>query len=441
MKTSRYNSVYVLPDHKTEKLIFNARTLAMALIENDKLDQYNSFSEKNIPIEDEKFIEDLKAGGFLIDDDVDEESIIRHEQLCARYDNTRMGLVIAPTSNCNFRCVYCYERKVLRTSMMTEETQDAIIDAVKAAANHLEMLSVTWYGGEPLLAVDIIERLSKKFLEICEENNIQYAASIVTNGYLLNRDVVKKLNELKVSRYQITLDGKKEIHDANRPLANGGGTYDIITRNIIDVKDDIPGISLRINTGRHNVQDVKDIFDWVRENHLEDKVFPYLGKITNTDDDDPITSICLTEDEFVRARLNLIRNGTDKFEDVFSVYPNPVRTYCGADRNNVFVIDSDGELYKCWDDIGHLELSVGNIKNGLTLNKTFVSYMSYCAFDDEDCRDCPVLPICMGGCPHRRVFNLPDRCSEFKEHLEEFLKITAEKIISERESRKSNESK
>ena len=65
----------------------------------------------------------------------------------------------------------------------------------------------------------------------------------------------------------------------------------------------------------------------------------------------------------------------------------------GADRNNVFVIDSDGELYKCWDDIGHLELSVGNIKNGLTLNKTFVSYMSYCAFDDEDCRDCPVLPI------------------------------------------------
>ena len=271
-----------------------------------------------------------KLAAFLIDDDVDEESIIRHEQLCARYDNTRMGLVIAPTSNCNFRCVYCYERKVLRTSMMTEETQDAIIDAVKAAANHLEMLSVTWYGGEPLLAVDIIERLSKKFLEICEENNIQYAASIVTNGYLLNRDVVKKLNELKVSRYQITLDGKKEIHDANRPLANGGGTYDIITRNIIDVKDDIPGISLRINTGRHNVQDVKDIFDWVRENHLEDKVFPYLGKITNTDDDDPITSICLTEDEFVRARLNLIRNGTDKFEDVFSVYPNPVRTYCGG---------------------------------------------------------------------------------------------------------------
>lgn len=439
MKVSRYNSVYTLSNEK-EKMIFNARTLALALIENDKLAQYNNFLEEGIPISDQKLIEDLKMGGFLIDDDIDEESILRHEQMRERYDNTRMGLVIAPTSNCNFRCVYCYERKVLRTSTMTKETQEAIIDVVRAAANHLEALSVTWYGGEPLLAVDIIESLSRKFIEICEENHIQYGASMVTNGYLLNREIVRKLNELKVNRYQITLDGKREIHNANRPLANGGGTYDTITRNIIEVKEDVPGIALRINTGRHNVKDVNDIYKWVQENKLEDKVFPYLGKITSTDKNDPISAICLTEDEFVLARLNLIKSGTDQRTDAFSFYPNPVRTYCGADRNNVFVIDSDGALYKCWDDIGHLDLSVGNIKDNIDLNKTFISYMGYCALDDEGCKECPVLPVCMGGCPHRRVFNLPDRCSEFKDHLEEFLKITAERIISERKSRIKDES-
>ena len=138
-----------------------------------------------------------------------------------------------------------------------------------------------------------IESLSKQFIDICEEHHINYGASIVTNGYLLNTDVVKKLNALQVKRYQITLDGKKEIHDANRPLANGGGTFDVITKNLIDVKDVIPSVSLRINTGRHNVNDVQDIYRWVSENGLEEKVAPYLGKITSTGEDDPIMKLSL----------------------------------------------------------------------------------------------------------------------------------------------------
>ena len=116
MKASHYTSVYELTSSDKEKLIFNARTLALALIENDKLDLYNDFCANGTPIQDEKLLSDLKAGGFLLEDDIDEEAIIRHEQLCARYNTNQLSLVIAPTSNCNFRCVYCYERPVLRSS-------------------------------------------------------------------------------------------------------------------------------------------------------------------------------------------------------------------------------------------------------------------------------------------------------------------------------------
>lgn len=354
-----------------------------------------------------------------------------------RYSRSHLSLVIAATSNCNFRCVYCYERSVLRASTMSEATQEAIVKFVESEAPHLESFTVTWYGGEPLLALDIIESLSLKFIDICKKNDIAYGATIVTNGYLLNCAVVEKLNTLYVNQYQVTLDGRKEIHDCSRPLANGGGTYDVITQNLIDVKDVIPSVSLRINTGRHNVDQVHEIFEWVKDNGLSEKVFPYLGKITSTGKEDPTTSMCLNTDEFVEARIKMINGETANLQRN-NFYPTPVRCYCGADSNNVFVIDSDGSLYKCWDDIGHIERAVGNINTNIEYNSTLFSYIQYSAVDDPDCSDCAVLPICMGGCPHRRVQSLPDRCSEFKDHLEEFLLITADNVIKARSKENEN---
>lgn len=437
MKVSQYNSIYDFPSNPSQKLMFNAKSLALALVDCSKVEQYENYCQTHEEIPDEAFLNDLKTGGFLIDDSIDEKAILKYEQLCSRYSRSHLSLVIAATSNCNFRCVYCYERSVLRASTMSEATQEAIVKFVESEAPHLESFTVTWYGGEPLLALDIIESLSLKFIDICKKNDIAYGATIVTNGYLLNCAVVEKLNTLYVNQYQVTLDGRKEIHDCSRPLANGGGTYDVITQNLIYVKDVIPSVSLRINTGRHNVDQVHEIFEWVKDNGLSEKVFPYLGKITSTGKEDPTTSMCLNTDEFVEARIKMINGETANLQRN-NFYPTPVRCYCGADSNNVFVIDSDGSLYKCWDDIGHIERAVGNINTNIEYNSTLFSYIQYSAVDDPDCSDCAVLPICMGGCPHRRVQSLPDRCSEFKDHLEEFLLITADNVIKARSKENEN---
>lgn len=125
--------------------------------------------------------------------------------------------------------------------------------------------------------------------------------------------------------------------------------------------------------------------------------------------------------------------------EVYTIIGMVSRCYCGADSNNVFVIDSDGSLYKCWDDIGHIELAVGNINTSIEYNSTLFSYIQYSAVDDPACSDCAVLPIRMGGCPHRRLQSLPDRCSEFKDHLEEFLLITADNVIKARNKEKEND--
>ena len=166
MKVSQYNSIYDFPSNPSQKLMFNAKSLALALVDCSKVEQYENYCQTHEEIPDEAFLNDLKTGGFLIDDSIDEKAILKYEQLCSRYSRSHLSLVIAATSNCNFRCVYCYERSVLRASTMSEATQEAIVKFVESEAPHLESFTVTWYGGEPLLALDIIESLSLKFIDI-----------------------------------------------------------------------------------------------------------------------------------------------------------------------------------------------------------------------------------------------------------------------------------
>lgn len=67
---------------------------------------------------------------------------------------------------------------------MSERIQDAIIHLVEMHKSNLQALSVVWYGGEPLLAISIIKRLSLRLIQLCKEANISYSAYMITNGYL-----------------------------------------------------------------------------------------------------------------------------------------------------------------------------------------------------------------------------------------------------------------
>jgi len=63
---------------------------------------------------------------------------------------------------------------------MSEEVQNSLIESrIKTIAN----LGITWYGREPLLA------FSDRIIKLCDDNNVNYSASVITNGYLLNSGI------------------------------------------------------------------------------------------------------------------------------------------------------------------------------------------------------------------------------------------------------------
>ena len=69
-------------------------------------------------------------------------------------------------------------------------------------------MKVTWFGGEPLLAPEIVESLSQRLIALADECGVEYDAGFITNGYLLDQDTVDMLARCKVVALQTTLAGE-----------------------------------------------------------------------------------------------------------------------------------------------------------------------------------------------------------------------------------------
>lgn len=436
MKATNYCHIFPLESDKLKiddsVLIFNAMTTALAVIETENFKKFNNFKKYGTPIDDYDLEHQLREGGFLLADNYDELAELRIRNSKGRYRNNALNITIAPTSDCNFRCTYCYEKNVIRSSYITNEVMEGLKRMVDDWIPHIKNFSVTWYGGEPLLCVNEIHSLSQYFIQECDSHNVEYSAGIVTNGYLLSRKTVEILNQAKVTFYQVTLDGSKENHNKRRPLANGDETYDVILNNLLELADILPNISIRVNVDKDNYQAADDIYDLIVKNGLQDKYETYLGRILNDTNDPHLELVCFNSAEFALSDLKYTKNHND--EKYMSKYPHLIGNYCGADSICSFVIDSDGMLYKCWNEVGQPKFAIGSILNNkfegnLELQN---NYLQFDPTNDVKCSNCNILPICMGGCPYQRI-NRSTSCSVYKTNLDNYITYIANNKLRDRE--------
>lgn len=119
---------------------------------------------------------------------------------------------------------------------MSEETQRAIELFIDRRMEGLELLKFSWFGGEPLVAKDVVLRLSRYAKQKCDEHGVKFQGGLTTNAYVLDQELARELISLNQDFFQITLDGWKEAHDVLRRRADGRGTFDVIWQNLIGLK-------------------------------------------------------------------------------------------------------------------------------------------------------------------------------------------------------------
>lgn len=342
-------------------------------------------------------------GNFLIPDDFDELLDYGTKRNVQKFGMDALGLTIAPTLACNFKCVYCYETS--KPGFMTVDTQSNIIRFVETQAKHLKHFDVTWYGGEPLLATDVIVALSKRFQEICVQNGLEYGAFMISNGSLINDDTIQTMKDCNIRGIQITVDGPKHIHDSRRICKTGESTFELIVNNINLLLANSIEVVLRINVDKSNEQEIESLVLYLDHKLISKNIRITFGQVTAyTEACRSIEGSCYNNVEFARRIVNfyylLEKYGFEKANPF--PYPEAKLNYCCAELLNSFVIDHEGYLYKCWNLVGDIENAVGNINEPTFDSSGYKSgrWLSRNPLESDKCRECSLLPLCVGGCPY-----------------------------------------
>lgn len=381
----------------------------------------------------EEEIEYFAENKILVEDDDDLVESLHLHSMARLFTNKSFVLTIAPTQSCNFACSYCYEH--FRSSEpMTDKTAQSIVDFIKQLhdSNGLEVLYLTWYGGEPLLQLQRVCSLSKQLrnLSISIKEN-----SIITNGYCLTKNAAQELIGAGIDEIQITLDGSRKTHNQRRPLVSGEGSYDRIVENLDsfffnDFDEDVL-LSIRVNIDRDNCEEYVETYQWLKDRYKGHRLIVYPGVIV-IDDGNPCSRLCMGRDDVTDMYIKLYKEYGIVSE---RLYPDDINIECKArSPYGNMLIGSQGEIYKCFEDLGNPAKVVGNINDTIKWSN-FKEIARYATGIDHyltaECRECPYLPICNGGCPIRRYENVycgkhNDCCTPFKGRISDYIDMVLE---------------
>lgn len=425
MKWSKYN--YMFPSKKNDYFLYNS--LSNSFVRLDR-DAYKQMLEIQKNIENFDFSrfpglqENLIEAKIIIDNDLDEYYQIKLIKHLKRFDRTVMSLTVAPTSDCNFNCTYCYEAS-RPPVYMTDDIEDKLIDFVKSYPES-KTLYITWYGGEALLAFDRIQRLTERFIKL----DVNYSAGLVTNGYEMDANIVDQFAALQFKHVHITIDGREDIHNQRRPHVKYMDSFARIQKNLdylMDKEKELAmHIAIRVNIDKTNENEYGPLYQYLKKRYTGKLFTIYPGFVNQK-----FGACSSAPDELLDRQMKAeftIRQFKQYGIHGLDFFPNLSKQECMARHINSYLIDPNGDLYKCWSDIGMKEKVVGNLnqKGGLN-NKILTRYLTGAdAFDEPKCQRCFYIPICEGRCPHFALKNKfenaqIDLCHMSKGNLKEFL--------------------
>lgn len=413
MNLSKFNIEKEIPDGI---IVYNTFSSGVLFLNNDYKKEYLNLKKNNV-CNKADLERELIKGDMLIPNEVEEIAQLKVMSNASRFATKGSTFTIAPTMKCNFACPYCFEEGV-RYNTMTPEIEIKTVEFIKKYYSDDEPFGICWYGGEPLLGIKNIERITNQLFE--DENlKANYQADIITNGFYLTRENAELLVKFGVKTAQITLDGPPDIHDSRRVPSNGRPTFYKILENI-KRSYDILDIVIRVNVDRSNINRVHEILDILEQEGLRNKLGFYIAAVDDSASQKP-NPMCFSDKEFSEEEFNFYIDALKRGFNLINI-PGQNVGICGAVSLNSYVIDPLGGLYKCWNEIGRKEKVVGSVFTGPVFNKVMVEYLNYESINDSKCMDCKVLPACMGGCPYIAI-NSERKCSSIRYNAEKLIEL------------------
>lgn len=309
---------------------------------------------------------------------------------------------ILPTTACNARCVYCYEQG-MKVSTMSEATADKVLAFILKTKSSDE-ITICWFGGEPLVASNIINRICTGL----NEKGVLFKSRIITNASLFAPELLDTaVNVWHLTRAQVSVDGAKSDYEARKLFCSPKiHNYEYLLKTIGLMLEAGIEVTLRCNYDHGNIEGMYSFWEDINKLYGEsDNLRIYSAMLFQAQKD---VSCVELHRRYLELRTEAFNKGMNFLR--FNTSECKMKTnFCMADSDGrCIVIGPDGNLYNCEHLPGNTSCASifdEDIKLGSDPRASLEA--------DDKCRECPFLPECTPFCKH----GCPDwfeYCREFK---------------------------
>lgn len=344
----------------------------------------------------------LEKLGFIVPSRALESAAMKDYMNRCNGLSNKLSFLVVLNLACNLACPYCFEGSVKGPHFISRETENDLVDFMAGGiVDKTKELSVTFYGGEPLLSIDAITRIAGRLNSLAADKALRFSFNLVTNGTLLTGKVVAQLKSLGLVGAKVTLDGPRSTHDASRPFLSGEGSFDVIIGNLRQVCRDI-SIQLGGNYARSNYAEFPVLLDYLLDEGLTPEVIRSVKFVPVTASD---RSLALRDDaEWCMSNSEpwVLEAGVPLREAIMkrgfrTQFMKP--SLCVIESGNYFIVNYNGDIYKCPGFIGKEDFKIGTLREGCKQSDDSYSPDNW---KNEECLSCCYLPLCFGGCRYMR---------------------------------------
>ena len=319
------------------------------------------------------------------------------------------ALCLHVAHTCNLNCSYCFASQGKyhgERALMSLEVGKRAIDFLIENSGTRHNLEVDFFGGEPLMNWEVVKQIVAYARSVEKQHSKNFRFTLTTNGMLINDEVIEFANR-EMSNVVLSLDGRREIHDATRVDYAGHGSYDRIVpkfQKLVAARGG-KGYYMRGTFTHRNPDFTKDVL------HMADLGFTELSmEPVVAAPDDPM-ALTPADIEIVKQQYELLATEMLRRERA----GKPITFYhymidltagpciykrisgCGS-GTEYMAVTPWGDLYPCHQFVGEEAYRLGNIWDGVINRELREEFRACNAYARPECADCWAKLYCSGGC-------------------------------------------
>ena len=233
-------------------LLYNTLTCSLVLLTPDEAADITALRE-------------LIDRWFLVPQEHDDRKACREIREMAALltppDKAITTYTILPTTGCNARCFYCFE-KGAKPVTMTAKTASKVVRYIGTHRGD-EEVNIRWFGGEPLINVKVIDQICTEL----REQGVPFRSSMVSNGYLMDADMVERAKDLwQLQHVEITLDGMAQTYNRVKDYVyRGVNAFERVLENIGTLTAAGIHVDIRLNVDNHNIGEMAELVELLHQ--------------------------------------------------------------------------------------------------------------------------------------------------------------------------------